>query len=574
MVEVIKELLDGLKSRLKGVGEKGGSMPPAGGIPLPAEHAAPAPGAPAPAAPTAPTSPPAPSTEDFSALLGGGDTSELDNKVKALEDKTTRLESTVKETLDITKSNANRLDNIDLNMKKFISLYELVTNQINPFVESTGFQKPLEDRKLPRIEDKIEVKTEGTEEDKIIVPSADELIKEESKAEEPITVAEAEPSAPPPPKIPMPGEKKPAPQADTPNDSEQVMFMQSVKDGTASFVLEWITSLVTEDGNIEKNTKLLKYLLELGWITPKAYEALMQHMQVLAAAGKMPQKQMMPVAIGAQTGGGGIPQMPTASARFPPQMPPFPSGGGSNADSLLRVLEWVKYLVDKVGYIEAIDILKYLVQLGWITPEAHTALLRYIDKSLPPQARGERTGGTAQFPGEFKPESKVFISPDRIPRPEDFMAEYRIPVQPTATEGETFPVMPAQYMRETQPREQYRERPFKRQKPSPESAIIPLTELGSDIESLAIVLEWIRYLVDRAGTQGATGIFSYYANIGWVDQRVCQQLVKYVDGIKAQDEETVGYQPTVEDHATSLFFISKLKHLDLTEEDINSMLGK
>ena len=98
-------------------------------------------------------------------------------------------------------------------------------------------------------------------------------------------------------------------------------------------------------------------------------------------------------------------------------------------------------------------------------------------------------------------------------------------------------------------------------------------ELGSDIDSLAIVLEWIRYLVDKSGATGTKDIFGYYNNIGWVTDSVHDQLIKYVEGIKASEEETIGYQPSVEDHATSLFFISKLKNMELSQADIHSMLG-
>ncbi len=513
---MIKELLDGLTSRLKGVGEKGGEVPPAGGIPpAPGEDEMPPAGG-----EQAPDVKPQEGEEDFSALLGGGDTSELENKVKELEDRTVKLESSVKDTLDIAKQNQERLDSIDGNMKKFISLYELVTNQINPFVDQS---QPFKEPEKPPLEEA---------EEKIVMPPAEELEKEEPD--------EKEEEVKPEPKKEKP---KPAPAPNVPEgDEEQVMFLQSVKDGNASFVLEWITSLVNEEGDVEENTKLLTYLLNMGWITPKAYEALMQHVRAIAQAGRVaqPQRQRIPLMAGMPS------QIPQTG-----QPPGLGRGAPVSADdkgSLMEVLEWVKYLVDKVGSDEAEEILKYLVQLGWITPDAHRALLKYIDRTLPEEA-------LQQF--REPEETKVQLPPDRIPSPDEFMqreAQYRMPVQPVQQ-----PVrMPFQ-------------QPVRK---SPENEIIPLTEIGSDIDSLAIVLEWIRYLVDRAGTQGAKDIFNYYLNIGWVSQQVYQQLVKYVDGIKAKEEETVGYQPTVEDHATSLFFISRLKHMDLSEEDIQNMLGK
>jgi archaellum component FlaD/FlaE len=532
-----------------------------------------------PAAAAMPPAPAAPSTDDFTALLGGGDTSELDNKVKALEDKTQKLESAVRETLELTKSNKSRLDSIDTNMKKFLSLYELVTNQINPFVDSNKpfKQQDLLEMKMPEPEEEEKkpvmppakkekaIKPEPKEE-KIMMPLAEDLEVEMPKEEvaAPLSTFEHEkPSL----------SEKTKRQTNELSDKEQVMFMQSVKDGNASFVMEWITSLVNEDGTMEKNTKLLQYLLNLGWITPKAYEALMQHMQALAQAGKMsPQNpQRIPLMVGVQ--GGGIPPMGSTTGK-PMQIPPMPFGPIGNGDSLLTILEWVKYLVDKVGYTEATDILKYLVQLEWITPEAHEALLKYIEKSTPQGALTSPIFQKGQIPPSLRTQAKAVFPPSGIPTPDDFIrSEYRVQIQGQDGRAPQPQIWKEQYY----PTPQYR--PI--QSPSPQerrkqqvNAIIPLTELGSDIDSLAIILEWIRYLVDRAGTQGTKDIFGYYQNIGWIEKPVLQQLTKYVDGIKSQDEETTDYQPTVEDHATSLFFISKLKRMELSEEDINSMLRK
>jgi archaellum component FlaD/FlaE len=319
----------------------------------------------------------------------------------------------------------------------------------------------------------------------------------------------------------------------------------------------------------------------------------MQHMQTLAQAGRIAQQeeQKIPMLVGVPYGQS-MPQNPNQPSQRPMQMPNMPIGPANNMESLVTVLEWVKYLVDKAGYNEAMDILKYLVQLGWITPDAHEALLKYIEKSTPQGALSMPKPGSgdqmvnpfagsmfAQAPRpQLRPESKVVFSPSRIPTPEDFIrSEYRVPIQPSNQAPMPMPQAPPQPMYQMPYRGEYGQYAAP-QRPEPRkplaSAIIPLTEVGQDIDSLAIILEWIRYLVDRAGTQGTKDIFEYYLNIGWVDKKVSQQLVKYVEGIKGSDEETVGYQPTVEDHATSLFFISKLKHLDLSEEEINSMLGK
>ena len=351
-------------------------------------------------------------------------------------------------------------------------------------------------------------------------------------------------------------------------------------------MVEWITSLVSEDGDLDKNTKLLKYLLELGWITPRAHDALMAHIYQLARAERKETPQKIPLTIGGAPHsplGGPSPRLGGMDGLSPDSklgmaggpgmpMPPVPLTSADNMDSLMEVLEWIKYLVDTVGMDNAKDIMEYLVKLGWITGDAHQALLKYIEKSSPVEPKAPKE----------QEDRKLVMSPGQIPSPEEFMAaehtQYQVPIQGS---NQQEPMAPTPIGREPQhqssqtPNIQKPPEPFEaiRQPPRKSNEIIPLTELGSDIDSLAIVLEWIRYLVDRAGAQGTKEIFGYYKNIGWVSDAVHDQLIKYVEGIKASEEETVGYQPSVEDHATSLFFISKLKNMELSEADIQSMLG-
>ena len=552
--KMIKELLEGLKARLKGVGESPANLPPAGGVPpspFDASDSMPPAGGELPkdgeetldslvnAAPTG-----GEGFEDFSTLLGGGTSGEIDNKVKELEEKHTDLENQIRKTIELTEANSKRLDSIDTNMKKFLSLYELVTNQINPFVDSP-YMNPKK-MKMPEPEPEPVMVAEVEEESPV-----EEVEDELPVMEEP----EPEPSSETPVDTPKVEVKKETPKLE-PSDSEKVMFFQSVKDGNASFVVEWITSLVAEDGDLEKNAKLLKYLLDLGWITPKAHEALMTHLYTLANAPKTAQKQKIPVAVGGMVAPpeqsiskismGEIPATPKINLNQQPL------ANQENLESVAEVLEWIKYLVDTVGLDNAEDIMQYLVKLGWITPSAHSELIKYIEKTLPKKFK--------EPSGPVNGDSKMVLTPGQIPSPQQFIdaekLQYQIPIsEPQTEEPQNF--VPKPIFTST----------------APSAAIIPLREIGSDIDSLAIVLEWIRYLVDRAGTSGTKDIFRYYNNIGWVEQNVLNQLEKYVDGIRSGEKEPLSYNPSVEDHATSLFFISKLKHMEVSETEIQSMLG-
>jgi archaellum component FlaD/FlaE len=540
---LIKELLDGVKSRLKKVGEKtGGEVPEAEplGETQPSITPPEAPKMPADETPSAGE----PTVEDFTALLGGEEKDELENKITSLEQKTQKLETTIKQTLDIAKKNSERLDNIDNNMKKFLSLYELVTNQINPFVETTSPIKKMMT---------VEGETVSEPEEKIVVPPISELEKEAQplEPEMPLVVEEAEKEAGVIQPVTQPIVQQPVEELKPEEaQAEQVMFMQSIKNGTASFVLEWITSLIGERADLEKNTQLLKYLLNLGWITPKAYDSILKHLEGIIAAGKpLEQKErleeMIPLTLS-------IPS--TQSSKPQPLKLPVGVGGGEKEEAgdmnqLINVLGWVRYLVNRVGVKDTEEIMRYLVELDWLTPEAHKALLSYIQssghtiKAKPPsteviQRISEKMG--------IKP-----VGATKAPSPTP------VPVtQPYGIPEKRF-VMP----------------PFEKPKRVGIEEIIPLDSLDDDMDSLAVIVDWVRYFIERAGTGRAKQIFDYYRDIGWISPDVNNVMGEYIDSIKLPEEQAGDYQPTMEDHSTTLFFISRLKKKNLTEEDIRDILS-
>ena len=141
---MINEILEGLTSRLKNADEKGGAPTLPGQPPASADGAEDA--APDELAKLLGSNKQNKPGDDISNLLGA-DTEELENKVKELETKTTKLDKAIEKTLKIAEGNRDRLDKIDANMRKFLSLYEMVTNQVNPFVESPD-DEPGKKRKM------------------------------------------------------------------------------------------------------------------------------------------------------------------------------------------------------------------------------------------------------------------------------------------------------------------------------------------------------------------------------------------------------------------------------------------
>lgn len=94
--------------------------------------------------------------------------------------------------------------------------------------------------------------------------------------------------------------------------------------------------------------------------------------------------------------------------------------------------------------------------------------------------------------------------------------------------------------------------------------MLPLRHIKNDLTSLVIVLEWMKYLVDKAGTRGAREILKHYVRLGWITPEVYKFLSKYIIGPKNTKRD---YTLTFQDHVMSLFFISRLKGFKFKEED-------
>jgi archaeal flagellar protein FlaD len=489
---MLGEIVDGLKSKLK---KGGGAMdlPPPGGIP-------PEPPMPPADAPMPTPSQDQPPMDDFTTLLAGS-TNELDEKVKKLEEKSDTLESKVHETLDTAKKSQERLDEIDQNMKKFLSLYELVTNQINPFVDQG---EPVRSA-IPKLVEEVE------KDDKIFVP--EEVEEPEPAYEEPA--------------LEKPEKKEKQEKKEEEPAGENIRFLQTVSGDRCGMLLEWRSEPLSKG----EEPKLPKHLLDGGWITQKAYDTISERLNMSGSQGISAPPQILPKKIDTGVLGKFM------TEQFGPQEDP---------QSLEEVLEWIKYLVDKVGPGEATEILKYIVELGWVTPDAHKALINYIENSSPIRAH-------PKAPQPEKPEEMEKI------------AVTAIPPSPKAPDMSPQPEIKISLPVKVEPKHE----PPKR-KPK---EVIPIKEIGSDIESVAITLEWIRYLAENAGTEGAKKTFNYYREIGWITDEVHKQLMKYMEGIKNVKTEISDYQPTVEDHTASLFYIGKLKKTEVTEDDIQEILG-
>ncbi|MDS0476483.1 FlaD/FlaE family flagellar protein [Natrinema sp. 1APR25-10V2] len=103
---------------------------------------------------------------------------------------------------------------------------------------------------------------------------------------------------------------------------------------------------------------------------------------------------------------------------------------------------------------------------------------------------------------------------------------------------------------------------------------------GSDVtlETLAdtyatdiIVFEWLTELVRTARPAATLRAISYYAEIGWIDEEVREQLEAVLSGLDLDIHVDPGATPdelTAEDHADSYTYIMKLQEIHETKREV------
>jgi len=87
---------------------------------------------------------------------------EVDKKISDFQNRIVDIERNAKEAKETSVETKAKVEAIEKNMKKFLSLYELVTNQVNPFIE-TPIRRPLDEdlEKEGGIDDEKPAPTEG-----------------------------------------------------------------------------------------------------------------------------------------------------------------------------------------------------------------------------------------------------------------------------------------------------------------------------------------------------------------------------------------------------------------------------
>jgi flagellar protein FlaD len=111
--------------------------------------------------------------------------------------------------------------------------------------------------------------------------------------------------------------------------------------------------------------------------------------------------------------------------------------------------------------------------------------------------------------------------------------------------------------------------------PKPRAEEITLTDIDNTPASIVIMLRWLDFLLKKAGHDGLMDVLMYYEDIGWITGNVRNRMVKYSRGVAREEllEQPDG-EMEVEDHIISLFFVSKLKGIEISPGLYSSVIGK
>ncbi len=91
-----------------------------------------------------------------------------------------------------------------------------------------------------------------------------------------------------------------------------------------------------------------------------------------------------------------------------------------------------------------------------------------------------------------------------------------------------------------------------------------LREFPDGYHADVTALEWLEYLIDVGGTDGARDALSYYVDIGWISPAVEDKLHAFLDGIRVSSADGERHEPgglvqfDPEDHRRSLGYVAQL----------------
>ncbi|MHC1602255.1 MAG: FlaD/FlaE family flagellar protein [Methermicoccaceae archaeon] len=84
-----------------------------------------------------------------------------------------------------------------------------------------------------------------------------------------------------------------------------------------------------------------------------------------------------------------------------------------------------------------------------------------------------------------------------------------------------------------------------------------LTHIRNDIVSQRLCLEWVEFLMERAGRNNLPDLLEYYVELGWISGDVGYELLSYARGIDYFVEKD-SWKLSADDHVKSYWFVRKI----------------
>ncbi len=81
--------------------------------------------------------------------------------------------------------------------------------------------------------------------------------------------------------------------------------------------------------------------------------------------------------------------------------------------------------------------------------------------------------------------------------------------------------------------------------------------LDNTPETSIILLNWVKFLMEKVGRNNLADILEYYVEIGWISEEVSSMMANYANGIECSVEKPAWNLPEV--HTKSLLFIEQLR---------------
>jgi archaellum component FlaD/FlaE len=106
---------------------------------------------------------------------------------------------------------------------------------------------------------------------------------------------------------------------------------------------------------------------------------------------------------------------------------------------------------------------------------------------------------------------------------------------------------------------------------------VQLNNIIKNSANMKLCMEWLEFLMELVGCNHLSDILSYYEELGWINEDVRMELIRYAEGIDYYIEKS-DWKLAPDDHVKSIWFIEQLaglkvdkNRLSIIEKDIKKV---